>query len=290
MRGWYALGNDKEAGKYSLVKFDNYESTVVINESYCRNPSCICTNFSLTFTAIDEQGNPRETLFSIRLDVDTWEIKDKDIKNKAINSEEMIKEFMDSLDDKLKTKYRYHFCKSKEHSGKNYLNYISRDIVDAALRGETISYSEIYGPRDTEKLFINFNEQDKYYVVDQYCMRPECLCNEVILCFYHVGAEKEAKEPAFVISLGISNLNYEITTNNHRRDEVESIVKYVLQNKYEILELLKKRYAEMKTAGREVIEQYTQKNNLPKKLIMKVGRNDFCPCGSGKKYKRCCGE
>jgi preprotein translocase subunit SecA len=22
----------------------------------------------------------------------------------------------------------------------------------------------------------------------------------------------------------------------------------------------------------------------------KVGRNDACPCGSGKKYKRCCGK
>lgn len=21
---------------------------------------------------------------------------------------------------------------------------------------------------------------------------------------------------------------------------------------------------------------------------MKIGRNDLCPCGSGKKYKRCC--
>jgi uncharacterized protein YecA (UPF0149 family) len=21
----------------------------------------------------------------------------------------------------------------------------------------------------------------------------------------------------------------------------------------------------------------------------KVGRNDLCPCGSGKKYKKCCG-
>jgi preprotein translocase subunit SecA len=22
----------------------------------------------------------------------------------------------------------------------------------------------------------------------------------------------------------------------------------------------------------------------------KVGRNDLCPCGSGKKYKKCCGQ
>lgn len=26
------------------------------------------------------------------------------------------------------------------------------------------------------------------------------------------------------------------------------------------------------------------------KLSVKVGRNDPCPCGSGKKYKKCCGR
>jgi preprotein translocase subunit SecA len=26
-----------------------------------------------------------------------------------------------------------------------------------------------------------------------------------------------------------------------------------------------------------------------KRKVAKVGRNDPCPCGSGKKYKKCCG-
>ncbi|MEG1849984.1 MAG: SEC-C metal-binding domain-containing protein [Oscillospiraceae bacterium] len=28
----------------------------------------------------------------------------------------------------------------------------------------------------------------------------------------------------------------------------------------------------------------------PVKKTDKVGRNDPCPCGSGKKYKKCCGQ
>ena len=28
----------------------------------------------------------------------------------------------------------------------------------------------------------------------------------------------------------------------------------------------------------------------PKKAANKIGRNDPCPCGSGKKYKQCCGK
>ena len=31
-----------------------------------------------------------------------------------------------------------------------------------------------------------------------------------------------------------------------------------------------------------------QVSNAPVR-VTKVGRNDPCPCGSGKKYKRCCG-
>ena len=32
--------------------------------------------------------------------------------------------------------------------------------------------------------------------------------------------------------------------------------------------------------------------NIPKTMIAeeKVGRNDLCPCGSGNKYKKCCGK
>jgi preprotein translocase subunit SecA len=35
--------------------------------------------------------------------------------------------------------------------------------------------------------------------------------------------------------------------------------------------------------------QGTQKNGTDVNLMEKIGRNDPCPCGSGKKYKRCCG-
>ena len=41
----------------------------------------------------------------------------------------------------------------------------------------------------------------------------------------------------------------------------------------------------------ELFEQYERKHlkKLPSKAV-KIGRNDPCPCGSGKKYKRCCGR
>jgi len=39
----------------------------------------------------------------------------------------------------------------------------------------------------------------------------------------------------------------------------------------------------------EAVEDPSKIKKEPKKVV-KVGRNDPCPCGSGKKYKQCCGK
>jgi preprotein translocase subunit SecA len=45
------------------------------------------------------------------------------------------------------------------------------------------------------------------------------------------------------------------------------------------------------TAGGELVEEAIQKVSAPVRREMpKVGRNDPCPCGSGKKFKQCCGK
>ena len=41
--------------------------------------------------------------------------------------------------------------------------------------------------------------------------------------------------------------------------------------------------------GEAVRDPQKEKKRQPKK-VKKVGRNDLCPCGSGKKYKQCCGK
>ena len=39
-----------------------------------------------------------------------------------------------------------------------------------------------------------------------------------------------------------------------------------------------------------VLTNQTDKKKQPLETSQKVGRNDKCPCGSGKKYKHCCGS
>lgn len=44
------------------------------------------------------------------------------------------------------------------------------------------------------------------------------------------------------------------------------------------------------TSNRTVHDTHIKQKGTPLKNDKKVGRNDLCPCGSGKKYKQCCGK
>ncbi|MBM3706477.1 MAG: hypothetical protein FJW66_08135, partial [Actinobacteria bacterium] len=48
----------------------------------------------------------------------------------------------------------------------------------------------------------------------------------------------------------------------------------------------------IRTSGpSDVIAGDSSKASRPEPVrVQKVGRNDPCPCGSGKKYKKCCGK
>ena len=46
-----------------------------------------------------------------------------------------------------------------------------------------------------------------------------------------------------------------------------------------------------RNGGQDVVGEAIEKATMPiKREVPKVGRNEPCPCGSGKKYKNCCGK
>ena len=53
----------------------------------------------------------------------------------------------------------------------------------------------------------------------------------------------------------------------------------------ETVQITKASQENLNNLDNDTVRKETVKNNEPK-----VGRNDLCPCGSGKKYKQCCGK
>lgn len=72
-----------------------------------------------------------------------------------------------------------------------------------------------------------------------------------------------------------------------RVDIVHHIFHFNLEqfDQQELEEKRKKELEELQMQGGDETEQKTQQ-----RMVQKVGRNDPCPCGSGKKFKKCCGK
>ncbi|MCI1780076.1 MAG: preprotein translocase subunit SecA [Bacteroidales bacterium] len=120
------------------------------------------------------------------------------------------------------------------------------------------------------------------------------------------NAAYEQKDPVLVYKLEAYNL-FETLRKNICRDSVQFLVRSQLplmpgERELKVREQQNRRetdMSKMRTGRTEVgADSRTsvpdaprgEKSNMPVHVGKKVGRNDPCPCGSGKKYKNCCGK
>ncbi|MFL6556453.1 MAG: YecA family protein, partial [Bacillus sp. (in: firmicutes)] len=88
--------------------------------------------------------------------------------------------------------------------------------------------------------------------------------------------------------------------NDHMKKEYFSSLVEIEQSVYSYYSILGEHHPELMdwklvALGREMDDRTASQHggfpqNSPTQKENKVGRNDPCPCGSGKKYKKCCGK
>lgn len=69
----------------------------------------------------------------------------------------------------------------------------------------------------------------------------------------------------------------------------------IVPGSVQMAKMLKEAEPEINRMGMQVdvnagIDDYVTVGDYGERRVIKVGRNDPCPCGSGKKYKKCCGK
>lgn len=154
---------------------------------------------------------------------------------------------------------------------------------------------------------------DEYAFVEHYCEEKDCDCRRVMISFYAYKAEKvlatismgfdseEDEAGPYLDPLNIQS-KYSKPALNLFVDIINQDPDYVarLQRHYV---MFKEKVTGRKYQGRpfEVPGSVVRKEKMPslelptfspQKTVVtgqqKAGRNDPCPCGSGKKYKKCC--
>jgi hypothetical protein len=123
--------------------------------------------------------------------------------------------------------------------------------------------------------------QKRYLADDMYCLDPECTCQEALVQFstlcegcqaaegHYVGELRSAVRQPKALSRGSSSL-------------IGSLYRSLLEQYGSAV--LRERFRRIRAAARRTPQQPSTRARA------KVGRNATCPCGSGKKYKRCCGS
>jgi hypothetical protein len=157
------------------------------------------------------------------------------------------------------------------------------------LNGTTASYIDVFGTKSGITLGTELNGI-KYHIYDRYCMNPSCKCEEVILYYEGYREGVNEIEVDFGVALSLKNKKFvSLDPDSILKKGAVEVVKHSLKDSNDAIELFKKRYKEMKVAGRAVIQgSDPNKIKIEKPSQATPKRNDPCSCGSGKKYKKCC--
>ncbi len=147
---------------------------------------------------------------------------------------------------------------------------------------------------------------DSYGLLESYCNEVDCDCRRV---FLSVISEKQERILA-VIAFGWENkkfyakwfgdndpqtikelqgpvLNLASLQSKFAPKLLELVSSVVLQDK-KYIERLKRHYTMFREDIEKKQENKDERNNNIVSFPPKIGRNMPCPCGSGKKYKKCC--
>lgn len=275
-----------------VVKFSNLQSEVTIFDRFCINPDCDCRDVTLLFYEMVEKRNKMEKLFEIVLNIDTWRKVKMEAARKDIDCESMVKEFFRDFDRETRLKIKKRFEDGKKYGG----DIVREDINYSSIeKNQHVYYAEIFNPRDYENLYFEYKGV-KYFVLDSYCINPNCYCYDAVLSFFEEHLLEETLSPLFSVEVKFEEGKYEVLERSNGVDSKDLKEIYHCFLKYtddEDLNRLKMRYWRMKKVSIDLglcAGSWDPSNSIRTVKKEKIGRNTPCPCGSGKKYKKCCGR
>lgn len=272
----------------------------LVFDSSCDDPECPAVHLSLV--EVDAENRRVEDARPIHasLDADTW--RELPSENHSPAERRLVEAFLADLDDEGRAYLRKRFDADKEEARRLMSFVIPHEEIRS---GALVSFTDIatggqsvYSGGNVSGL--SFDHKGTTYIIeDLYCPNPKCDCKKATLCFSRLQKKSEGSvlENWFIATWyfsGYSRVN-EVTgcTKRVAREILSAWRKRdpglagVIRHRYQkIKEIGKRSLAD--AHGRPVAAQDLA--GSPRGSRRKVGRNAPCLCGSGLKYKRCCGR
>ena len=280
---------------------DELKKGAVVDTLICSNPSCRAVHIVAMY--IDERfqditmkgnklsykvtGGNREQLpdplkrSSFSLDFDTNEIVQGEETSNTHDDPELFAWLSKRLlsDEYLKILKRRWRILKKEND-----DQWQKEDWSWWSPGEKIPYHKAF-PESFS--FIVICNRKQFLVNDYYCVTPGCQCRDITLSIMNYGKNLiEAGGSIEIDCQTLKPINFDsISINRNTLQDIWKEFRKTGDLKTTLLERRKR----MKSIGKELFEMRNVDTQVqPIKSIRKTGRNQPCPCGSGKKYKKCC--
>jgi len=256
--------------------------------SACENPVCTCGNVYLELIPMQVDDDNKEHLRHRKVEIYINE-KALGYKNeKKVPKEDLkfAKLFLDKLNENdFQILHKSHFDYKNKISEKASPDTIDGyfDYDEVEYNGLMSAYNDIlpYGDQ-----FLVTIKGEQCIIFDQYCLLPKCSCTDTNLEIILIDKfGKKGKELCFV-ALNYRKKRWKLVDESSFSISLETVRTAIEEQLPDIYKQMHKRHIKLKA-----IYAYCKKNHYaPKQELQlpKVGRNDPCPCGSGKKYKKCC--
>ena len=131
-----------------------------------------------------------------------------------------------------------------------------------------------------------------YVLQDMYCLYSLCACKDTLIEFLVFREGKTTPEmPIAAVLFNYDNGKWEEYDKRLSDNRCKMLVREMLREYPDAAGIFKARKARLRT-----LYNRFRKKQLPSPMSEQTtkkpsaGRNDACPCGSGKKFKKCCGK
>ena len=287
------IGITYESGDH---KGKNYAGKYLI----CKNPVCICSVIEFEFTRSGQSGedNSMPERYQFGIDFTTRELRIEGIDEIAPLELNFATAFIKDLSEDN--------WKSLEGLFNRYKTYLTENTpleeIDAEFpmeeieeSGVMVGYYEIFPY--ARQLFLEV-ENEKYCVDDQYCVVTSCTCNDIALTF--IPLRENINEDVDVCPAIFYNYEDRTWGMDNTAEEPTSLAKALVREliKQGLHHTFREHHKKLRTLYKEYKKKHfsalrndsrVEFNRAPERTLQgKLGRNDPCPCGSGKKYKKCC--
>ena len=263
-----------------------------IAELVCDTADCDCQEIILDFTEINSRGDraPRPTVFRLPLDLRTWQPRE-DVAGYLEKFGPLVDEFLRDLTDDLKKRFRERYGEAKTHARRKASFQVTSEDIETGLM---LSFAAVFSDKGSILSggsgvgFVFEMNGVEYFIDDLYCVNPDCDCRNSMLAVFRKETEGRVV-PAFDAMLGFDGRVEKVTPFECDKKEAVRIISAWRESEADLLSYLQQRYEDIKDVGLANKKRLAgAKRRAAEPVTRKIGRNDPCPCGSGKKYKKCC--